>query len=250
MNPPTITLTTAAFALSGGFLPAFVWLYFWLKEDEAPEPKHLLVLAFASGMLAIPIAFVFEKILFTELLPARAGALDAGSRLGYGLVGLFGAAFIEEVAKYLAVLIFIFWRPEYDEPADAMIYLITAALGFAAVENIFYLSGAFGIEFGHGIDTLNLRFIGATLLHALSSAVLGFFIASAFFRSQLRREEAVFFGIVFATLLHALFNLSILVGGSGGVARIEPALVILILAGIFILFSFERVKHKIRKYYA
>jgi len=47
--------------------------------------------------------------------------------------------------------------------------------------------------------------------------------------------------------LHALFNFLILITKG---REIEPALVLLAIAGIVILFSFERIKHTIKKYYA
>ena len=45
----------------------------------------------------------------------------------------------EEVAKYLIIKIRILRDPEFDEPIDAMIYMIIAGLGFAALENILVL---------------------------------------------------------------------------------------------------------------
>lgn len=235
-------LAPLAIACIGGFVPALVWLWFWLKEDEAPEPRHLLLLAFAGGMLAIPVALALEKLLLHTLQPATISGKSEMLFINGSL--LIGSAFIEECVKLLAVLVFIFWRREYDEPADAMVYLITAALGFAALENALYLQRPFALELFQGFTVLTLRFIGATLLHALSSGLLGFFIAESFYQKKLRKEIALFIGLIFATLLHTFFNLSILVTGSWG-NGIEPALAILATSGILILFSFERIKHTI-----
>ena len=51
------------FAISGGILPALIWLWFWLKEDLHPEPKKAISLTFFFGMLMVPAAFVLEKAL-------------------------------------------------------------------------------------------------------------------------------------------------------------------------------------------
>jgi RsiW-degrading membrane proteinase PrsW (M82 family) len=245
MTNESISLSSTALALIGGFVPAFVWLWFWLKEDDAPEPLRLILTAFIGGMLAIPVALVLEKAFLQELLPSIKSACSTEMLVASGIL-LMGSAFIEECAKLLAALVFIFWRKEYDEPADAMIYLITAALGFAAVENVIYLQQMSAWELAQGLTVINLRFIGATLLHALSSALLGYFIGGAFFRGKVRKEIAIILGLFAATLLHTLFNLSILVAGTAKGVGIEPALSVLIAAGILILFSFDRIKRTIQ----
>lgn len=248
INPSTI-----AWALAGGFLAAFVWLWFWLKEDEHPEPRRLLVIAFLAGIMAIPAALALQLAWCAttkSFLLAPGCSVDANiplDKLISFLPLIAGYAFIEEYAKYFLVHMFIFWRRDYDEPADAMIYLITGALGFAAVENALYLIGPFNDAVLHGFSSTNLRFLGPTLLHALSSGFLGYFIAKSFFGSWISKELELILGLFFATALHLAFNFLILIAGG---KTIEPALVMLAMAGIVILFSFERIKHTIKKYYA
>jgi len=234
------------YALVGGFAAAFIWLWFWLKEDERPEPKRLLAIAFVGGMLAIPAALIGECTLSSFVFQKPCDQVSSleieqlGTLSQYALV--VGFSFIEEVMKYIFVISLIFWRKEYDEPADAMIYLMTGALGFAAVENVLYLVSPFDTAILHGFTTAGLRFLGPTLLHVLAAATLGYFIASAFCKNLIGKELAVLAGLTSATLLHALFNISILYTGGN---KIEPAVVLLIIAGTVILFSFERIKHKI-----
>ena len=235
MNVPLVNPDTIVYSTIGGFLPALLWLIFWLKEDEAPEPKRLLLVAFFGGVIAIPTALVLE-LLWNGALKTWATS-PAGS-----LALIAGFAFIEEYTKYFFCYSLIFWRKEYDEPADAIIYMITTALGFAALENTLYLITPFHSALIHGVATSDLRFLGPTLLHALSSGFLGYFIAQAFWRSHFRKEIALGIGLFFSTALHTLFNIFILQTGG---TTIEPALVLLVIAGLGILFSFERIKHKI-----
>ena len=105
---------------------------------------------------------------------------------------------------------------EFDEPVDAMVYMITAGLGFAAMENILYLSRTIqeGISIHatlgmHAQATLSvwlLRFTGATLLHTLSSALLGYFLALSWF-FQHHRRKLFYIGLVLATIFHFTFNI-------------------------------------------
>ena len=83
--------------------------------------------------------------------------------------------------------------------------------------------------------TLSLRFVGATLLHALASGIVGYYWALGALRGKGGRFIAV--GLVIATALHALFNLLILHYGN-----IAYALVLLVLLGFFVLNDFEKLK--------
>ena len=59
MNDIVLTLFLA---LTGGFLPAIVWLWFWLGEDEKrPEPTGYILQAFLVGGLTVLIAFFLER---------------------------------------------------------------------------------------------------------------------------------------------------------------------------------------------
>lgn len=241
-----MTLLIIAYALIGGFIPALIWLTFWLKEDEHPEPRRLLTLAFIAGMLSIPLAFVMSWLWDREALPLLFGTNQTNSDI-YNLYRIIGFAFTEEYSKYLLIHALIFWRRDYDEPVDAMIYLISTALGFAALENVLYLIQPFGYGPHPGFEISILRFIGATPLHALASAVLGYFIASSFFKTYMRKEVAVVLGLITATMLHSLFNVLILIASRPemGAYAIEGGLLLLSAVGIYILFAFEKVKHKI-----
>lgn len=116
------------------------------------------------------------------------------------------AAAVEEVIKLLAVRVAVLKHTEFDEPTDAMIYMVTAALGFAAIENILVLTKIIpnGTEYAMGV--LALRFIGATFLHALAAAITGYFLAiSWFFRKH--AFKLILLGLTLATSVHFLFNM-------------------------------------------
>ena len=161
-----------------------------------------------------------------------------------GFLLLFLWALAEEVSKYLAAKKAALWRRDYDEPVDALVYLITAALGFAALENVIFLlsvTGDYGIL--AGLVTGNLRFAGATLVHILSSAFVGCSIAFCFFNRQACKKN-VFLGLFFGTLLHALFNYFIIKTNGEGIFKIFFPLWILV---IVLLLIFEKIKRMRKK---
>jgi RsiW-degrading membrane proteinase PrsW (M82 family) len=89
--------------------------------------------------------------------------------------------------------------------------MIAVALGFAALENtLFLLSPLGGSTMLETIMAGNLRFVGATLLHVLSSAVVGLALAFAFYKRGLSHSVWAGVGVILASVLHAGFNFLIL----------------------------------------
>ncbi len=225
------------------FLPPVIWLLFYLHEDRHPEPKQLILLTFAAGVISAIFAAILEIGIFSDDPRIFKGLLYSyyPRALSVDWVVLLGVALIEECLKYAAVKFAVLSRPEFDEPVDAMIYMITAALGFAAIENVVLLIPIFEQSLTGGIELTATRFVGANLLHALSSAIVGYFIARHIFSPW--RRHAIFAGIVLATVLHALFNYLIIIKD---VIPASLTLVILLLSlmAVSVFVDFERLKRK------
>lgn len=188
-----------------GSLPSLIWLGYWLRKDSHPEPKILITKVLLLGVILSPLAIVLQ-LLFVQIAARLLGV--ASNTLADGPGFYLWAAFVEEVVKYLAVYFVILRSPEFDEPVDAMIYMLTAALGFAAMENILVINRVLGDGFSATLGLWSLRFAGATLLHALSSALLGYFIALAWYYFE-HRKALFLIGISLATAFHWSFNLFI-----------------------------------------
>ena len=168
-----------------GLLPGFAWLVFYVEEEEThPEPRRLIVLAFAAGIAAGLVAVVLESVL-------QSAAAGVGIE-EFSLVALAAFALIEETVKFGAAYLTIGKSRLARNPVDLMIYLIVAALGFATLENIgalvtFWLGArAAGTgSFAAGIvEALSLRFAGATLLHSLTSGIVGYYWALGMLRRK------------------------------------------------------------------
>ncbi len=235
MTAAIITANTGYLLLA--FLPPIFWLLFYLREDRHPEPKRLLLAAFLGGMAAAGLAVLMELFILGQ---KGAFALD-GATVGDILVTFLIIAVIEEYVKYLAVKLLIEKRQAFDEPVDAMIYMITAALGFAALENALFLLPILHQNISLGIDIATNRFLGANLLHALSSGIVGFFLARAWFHPH--RRHFVALGIIIASLLHTLFNILILI--KDGVSQGTWYLIFFLgIMAMMVFIDFERLKRK------
>lgn len=219
-------------ALLGGLLPALLWLTFWLLEDRCePEPKRYIFFVFLGGGAAVFAALWLEQ---------RAIAYFSGTTL------LLAWAVIEELLKFGAAYLIALRTRVFDEPLDGVVYLVTAALGFAAFENMLFLLTP--LQHGDVLRTIitgDLRFIGSTLLHTLSSATIGIAMAVSFYKTVGARRLAAAVGVVLAILLHTLFNFFIL--GSNGGSTFWIFLCIW-FGVVVMLFLTEQVKQPTRDY--
>ncbi len=214
-------------ALLVGLIPSLLWLFFWTREDhEQPEPRTLLAGCFFAGMVAVLLAIFAEQYI---------AGIVADPSLKYTLW-----AVVEEIFKFVAVALVALFTRYNDEPIDAMVYCIAVALGFAALENTLFVMtplshGDLAASIIHG----NLRSIGATLVHVVSSALVGFGLSLAFYRGHAAKFFFWLLALGAAIAIHASFNLSVVNAGATDVLKafgwIWGAVVVMIIL-------FEEVK--------
>ena len=235
-----------------GVLPSLIWLFYYLQKDLHPEPKKMILKVFLWGAIAT-VPTLFFQIFFSEALnqfqylsvfysPGISAYLPTINNFVRWFLVI---ALTEEVFKYLAVRLTVFKSKELDEPLDVMLYMVVAALGFAALENIFYLfspiNNAVSLEviLKTTLTISFIRFIGATFLHTLCSALLGYFMALSTLRLR-KRFRMTILGVFLATLLHGWYDFSIM-NFDGILSVMMPILVIIGLA-IFMVYDFDEIK--------
>lgn len=183
-------------------LPCVVWLlYFYTHSRYKRPPFKLIAVTFLLGALATIPA------LFLNYLGQRLFYLFAGeTQISRILIFFCVVGPVEEALKMMMVWIYAYRQPEFDEPLDGVIYSAAAALGFAAVENIVYISQ-------HNPMLMMLRGSLSNPGHALFSAIWGLALCQAKTRPNLPSERApiIVKGWLIAAILHALFD-TLLIG--------------------------------------
>lgn len=217
-------------ALAASFLPGLLWLFFFIREELHPEPKKLIAYAFSvGGLMSIPALAV--QVALKYAIPTSLPILT-----------LIAFAFVEETFKFFAIYGTMRKNPALGEPVDVMIFAITAALGFATIENFFIIAGSWktltSLSVGGAIETAGLRFVGATFLHALASGVVGYYWARGMVRKTIRISIAQ--GLVIATLLHAFFNFLILEFQKEN-NLVYPSIFLMFIL-FFVLIDFEKLR--------
>lgn len=216
-----------------GLLPGFAWLFFYLQEDLHPEPKRLIALTFIVGAAAAVVAVLLEFFTNQNLLRIGIASLSP--------LGIVLFAFIEEIVKFFSVYLVVHKHPAFNEPVDAMVYMVVASLGFATLENLGVVNtsvsqAAFLTDI---FQITSLRFIGATLLHTLTAGIIGYYWAISI--REFGAKRFITLGILLATALHALFNYLILKVGPGNLIYVTA---LLLLIGFFVLNDFEKLKRR------
>ena len=153
------------FAIAMSPAIALVW-FFYVRNAYRPERKSLIVLLFvlggASTLIALGLNHLVEK--YTQLWP---GAPNAQHRM---LFWFFGVGLNEEFAKLLPLLVVLYPRRDFTSPYQGLLGAATVALGFAAVENLFYLER-------YGTLTLLLRSVLTVPAHAFFTIPMGVMLA-------------------------------------------------------------------------
>jgi RsiW-degrading membrane proteinase PrsW (M82 family) len=213
-------------AFVAGIIPSLLWLWFWLNEEENPEPKALLTVVFIMGMLSVIAVLPIEKFVQEQI------------KFQPGEIILWAAT--EEILKYLAVLIILYKSKNAEKPIDWPIYMITAALGFAALENALFLIKPLSLDVATvALLTGQLRFMGSTLLHTISSGILGIAIGISWHSEGFKKAWHVFVGFVVAIALHSAFNFFIIRNDGNDFLKVFAFLWVVT---IIVMLLFEKVR--------
>ncbi len=174
-----MSISSLAWSLLLALTPALLWLLFYYRKDyRDPEPKKLLAKTFAAGMAgAIPFLLLRQAMEVVQL-----------PLLVQGLMGIIVLGLLEEMAK-LCAAVFVVTRNRYafNQVIDGAVYAVTAALGFAFVENAIYFKALW--EAGSGAEALlmttAIRSLGTMFAHTLFSGLAGLLWAYAYFSKQI-----------------------------------------------------------------
>ena len=219
-------------AILVGIIPSLFWLWFWLKEDkEDPEPTGLLVSCFIVGMILVFLAIPIQKLIQN---------LTANNELQ-----IIGWASVEEILKFLAVVFILYKTTHIRKPISWPIFLITVALGFAAFENILFLIKPLSLDQATvGLMTGQLRFLGSTLLHAVSSGIIGIALGLSFYMGKIKRKFYLLVGLISAIALHSSFNFFIMNNNGSDFLKVFAFLWVATIINLLLFEKLRRMSSK------
>jgi RsiW-degrading membrane proteinase PrsW (M82 family) len=219
----------------------------WLVDRldrKRPEPARTRRLVAFVGMLSVIPALILEVVAGNTLGEQVAPAM---TYQGATFKAFIIAAAIEEACK-IAVVYWVVWRrPEFDERMDGIVYASRAGLGFALVENVFYLLQQETL--GGQLTTWILRAVLAVPGHAMWTGMIGAMAARRRFDGK---GLGLLGGYLLAVAFHGAYDLCAflqaplhLEGHDAYTAALMPALIGLTLLAFFVLRSQARMALKL-----
>jgi len=172
---------------------AMIIFYIYLKDKYEKEPRHLLIISFLLGGIVSIILTSILYIFFDLFLPLN----NKYSVFEQFIRAFFVVALVEEFSKYVIVRYYAQTKKAFNEPFDGIVYAVMVSMGFAAVENIFYV-----IE--GGIPTAILRAFTAVPAHATFGILMGYFMGKAKFSNS--RIKLNLMGLGLAVIFHGAYD--------------------------------------------
>ena len=184
------------FLVASAIVPSLLLIWFFHARDVYPEPQRVVWATFALGVLTILPAGAIELV-------ENAGLKHiADPFVGGTLDGFLCAGLTEELFKYAIVVLYCMRHKEFDEPMDGIVYGSIASLGFATLENFFYV-----VQGGEGIAIF--RAFTAVPGHAFMGAIMGYFVGQAKF-TPAQRGSLMAKALFIPILLHGAYDAPLL----------------------------------------
>lgn len=202
-----------------------VLLWFYHKDKFQKEPLRMLFYAFLAGCVSIFPAIIIE---FTW---QNQGFTQVGDNYYLAFYAFVVVAFSEEISKFV-FLRRILNKPYVDEPYDGILYSVMVSMGFAFVENIFYV-------FEHGLGVGIMRAFTAIPAHATFAAVMGYFLGKAKFNGNFIGNTI--FGILGAVLLHGFYDYFLFINN---IPLIQLGALVSLVVGVILTRSAIRIHNE------
>ncbi len=195
-----------------------IMMYVYFRDKYEKEPVKLILKGILLGAVIIFPAGLVETYLMgygSGLAKLPKAAFD----------GFIVAGATEEAFKYFAVFILIWRNPNFNEKFDGIVYAVSVALGFAAIENLFYVFS------GNSMQVGLLRSLTAVPGHAIFGIVMGFYLGLARFNIE---GKGIWLVKAFMVpwLLHGIYDFMIMSGHPLLLLSFIPFLVFMYRSGL------------------
>lgn len=174
--------------LSAGIAPGLALLsYFYLKDQYGSEPLSTVFKTFMFGaLLVFPIMFIQY-------------VLDVEQIFQSSLVNAFlSTSMLEEFFKWFILFYVVYQHADFDEPYDGIVYGAAVSLGFATLENIFYLVA-------HGLEHAIGRALLPVSSHALFGVIMGYYIGKGKFTAT-SKHKWIMLSLFLPFMLHGIYD--------------------------------------------
>ena len=205
-------------------LPSILIVLFFVKSDRFKEPNREIIKVFLLGIL-ITIPAYFLNTYLSEIWYS--------TNASEGLISSFlTAAPVEEGLKLSVLYFFVYKMKDFNEPIDGIVYGVTASLGFATLENIYYVYLLADYFETTSMTLAFIRSFSAIPAHAVFGIFMGYFFMKYAF---IKKGDNLIFAFVIPFVLHGCYNLF-------ASSNFLISLILILIAWIVALRMFSRLK--------
>ena len=205
-------------------LPSILIVLFFVKSDRFKEPTKEIIKVFLLGIL-ITIPAYFLNTYLSEIWYS--------TNASEGLISSFlTAAPVEESLKLSVLYFFVYKMKDFNEPIDGIVYGVTVSLGFATLENIYYVYLLADYFETTSMTLAVLRSFSAIPAHAVFGIFMGYFFMKYVF---IKKGDNLIFAFVIPFVLHGCYNLF-------ASSNFLVSLILILIAWIVALRMFSRLK--------
>ena len=178
-------------------LPSILIILFFVYSDKFKEPRGEIIKVFIYGILiTIPAYFLNTYI---------SDFFYNNTRVSEGLISSFlTAAPVEEGLKLGVLYYFVYKMKDFNEPIDGIVYGVTVSLGFATLENLYYVYLLADYFETTSMALAVIRSFSAVPAHAVFGIFMGYFFMKYAF---IKKGDNLFFAFVVPFVLHGCYNL-------------------------------------------
>ena len=205
-------------------LPSILIVTFFVKSDRFQEPNSQIIKIFFYGILICFPAYYLNTVL---------GNIYASRGVSESLISSFlTAAPVEEILKFSVLYSLVYKMKDFNEPIDGLVYGVTVSLGFATLENIYYvyvLSDYFettsrALAIGRSFSSIPA--------HGIFGATMGYFFMKYSF---IGKKNNLALCMIAPILLHGAYNFF-------AHSYFIISLLIIIISWVVLLRAFSRLK--------
>lgn len=201
-------------------VPALLIAWFVRRNDITREPLLLVVVTYLLAVV-LPVFALVAEVVVSAVIGSAIEAAGLSALAGTPVAAAVGSAAynflvvgpVEEAVKLGAVLLYVYWKADFDTVIDGAVYGAVAGLGFATIENFWYIFGQLsgteglgGLVVTGGFITVSRSLAGPG--HVIWSAIAGYALGLAKFNEGYAIPIAVK-GFLLASFLHGLYNTGI-----------------------------------------
>tara|TARA_B100001059_G_C17670633_1_gene494326 strand:- start:194 stop:880 length:687 start_codon:yes stop_codon:yes gene_type:complete len=206
-------------------LPSILIILFFVNSDKFKEPKSEIIKVFIFGILITIPAYILNTFL--------GDFWYNNTKVSQNLISSFlTAAPVEEGLKLSILYYFVYKMKDFNEPLDGIVYGVTASLGFATLENIYYVYLLADHFQTTSMALAVVRSFSAVPAHAVFGIFMGYFFMKYSF---IKKGDNLFFAFIVPFVLHGCYNLFI-------ASNFFVSLSLVIIAWIVALRLFSRLK--------